>query len=151
MWVCVWVGSYCGFLALLEHSLPPQHPLHCDCSRIQVNCKLFWLCWATTGQRQTLQAIHTKVHRGKHAFFFCTDIPDQLREKLVIIVDSICKATLIPASSISILHYQLFLFAQNWISLNLNIAICRKNSRNGHGAVQIVCLENQSRKLCAGT
>lgn len=62
---CVCVGSHCWFLALLEHSLPSQHPLHCNRSRIQVNCKLLWLCWATTRQRPTLQAIHTDVHRGK--------------------------------------------------------------------------------------
>lgn len=40
MYAYVCVGSHCWFFALLQYSFPSQHPLDCDSSGIQVDCKL---------------------------------------------------------------------------------------------------------------
>lgn len=83
MSVCV---SHCWFLALLEHSLPSQHPLHCDCSRVQVNCELLRLRWATNRTKTNITSYtHTNVHRRKHACCHaCTHNEIKIRDELVV-------------------------------------------------------------------
>lgn len=97
---------------------------------------------------------HKHAQGKKNALFFWENIPDQMKEELVIKVDTICKANLISALSVIPLNYQEFLCCLqrvefHWFHWILTQLFAEKN-RDGHGAVQIVCLEDQKRKPCAG-